>query len=103
MEVDTVKVLHDRLLEGESIIDVILKEDRDHLKSRDRGGSPSTFAGNQLVLVGLTFNRSNNNGLQYAQFLERRRQRLKAFVVEGFSRLKLIWSNRTHGHHSKWA
>ena len=66
MKVDPVQVLYDGLLEGESVVHVVLEKDRNEFKFGNRCRSPAAFAGDELILVGLTFNRTNNERLKYA-------------------------------------
>jgi hypothetical protein len=93
MEVNSMEVLHDRLLERETIVHVVLQEDGYELEFGNTGRSPTSFAGNKFILVRFTFHRSNDDGLEYSELRYRGGQRLEALVIEGFARLKLIRSN----------
>jgi hypothetical protein len=70
MKVDSMEVFNDSLLEGESVVHVILDQYRDHLKSSEPGRSPSPFSRDQLKEVRLTFNWSNNDWLQNTQLAD---------------------------------
>src|SRR5665213_688888 len=96
------KVLHHGLFERKSVVHVILEQNRYQLELRDRCGTPTTFAGNQLVLTGLAVNGSDNDGLEHTELLDRRGQCLEAVVVKGLSRLKLIRPYGVDGDRCGW-
>jgi hypothetical protein len=98
MEINSMQVLHDCLLERKSVVDVVLDEDGHELETREARRPPATFASDQLEFTARTFDRTHNDRLQYAQFLYRRRQRLEALVIEGLPWLKGVWSNGSDGH-----
>jgi hypothetical protein len=101
VEVHTVQVLNDGLLEREPIVNVVLQEHRNELELRDGGGPPATFAGDELIFVRLPFDGTHDDRLKDAELGDRRCERLETVVVEGFPRLKLIWSYRGHGNSPK--
>jgi hypothetical protein len=76
MQVDTVEILNDRLLERESVIHVDLYEHRHELEFRDDGRTPAALTGDQLVLSLFTFDGSNNDGLKNAELANGRGERL---------------------------
>jgi hypothetical protein len=68
MKVHTVQVLHDRLLERESIVYVVLEQYRYKLEFGDSGRAPSPFAGDEFVLVRFALHWSNDDGLKNTEF-----------------------------------
>jgi hypothetical protein len=64
MKVNSMKVFNDGLFQRESVVNIILDQYRDHLKSSETGRSPSSFSRDQLKEVRLAFNWSNNDWLQ---------------------------------------
>jgi hypothetical protein len=101
VEVHTVQVLDDGLLEREPIVDIVLQEHRNELELRDGGGPPATFAGDELIFVRLPFDGTHDDRLEDAELGDRRGERLKAVVVESLPRLKLIGSYRGHRNSPK--
>ena len=97
MQVDAVKVLDNSLLEGQTVVHLVLEQHGHDLELGDCCSAPASFAGDELVLAGFTFNRSNDDRLQDAQFCDGRGEGLQAFVVEGLSRLKRVGPNGVTG------
>jgi hypothetical protein len=80
-----------------------LNKDGDDLKARDPSGSPTSLPCNQLELPNLSIDGSDNQGLKNSKFSNRRGERLKAIVAEGFTGLKRVWSNCIDRNPPEWA
>jgi hypothetical protein len=93
MQVHTVQILYHGLFKRKSIVHIVLHEYRYRLQTRNTGRTPTTLTGNEFKLTRVTFNGTDNDGLQDAKFFDRRSEGLQTIVIERLAGLKLIWTN----------
>jgi hypothetical protein len=68
MEVDAVEVLHYGLLQGQSIVDVVLNQHRDQFQTSQASGTPATLPRYEFVEIDLTLNGTDDQRLEDPQF-----------------------------------
>ena len=95
------KILHYGLFQRQPIVDVVLNQDRDDLETGQSSRPPAALPRYEFVETFLPLNRSNDQGLENPELLDRSGERLKALIGEGLSRLKGIRSNRRNQDTSK--
>jgi len=96
------KILYDGLFQRESIVHVNLNENGHELQLGKNGCAPAPFSGDQFIMPFFPIYWTHNDGLENAELFDGRREGHQALVIDGFTRLVGIGTNRLHRHTAQW-